>query len=246
MATTKINSIGVTQLTLASHAQFHQEISLLVQSITPEKLHLEALAAPYEAAIATEMEVVNRPTAYAETGEMQAADHERDLTLSLCFNLVDAYAASPDGDEQSAAHTLATLLLPYRSIQSHEMHRETTEVDGLIAALDAPAAIDALKALHIEDMAERLDTVNSRFRALEARRDAEALRRQPVSEAHSKLLRQQTDELYHRIADTTNAYCMIQPTDDLANFAARANVIVAKYKNVIANQGKTKKKTAGE
>lgn len=186
---TKINNVPLSQLTLASHAQCHQEVTALIESLTPEKLHLEALAPQYAAAVTAEQQVVNRPTAYAETADMQQADHVRDLTLSLLFNLVDAYAGSPKDAQQKSAHTLVSLLLPYRGIQTHEMHRQTTETSGLVTALGETSA----------------------------------------------------DALYRQVVDTVNAYTLIQPSAEITDFVARMNVIVAKYRNVVANQAKTKK-----
>lgn len=235
---TKINDLGLTRLTLASHAQCHQEVVALIEAVTPEKLHLEALAPQYAAAVTAEQQVVNRPTAYAETAAMQQADHVRDLTISLLFNLVDAYALSPKDAQQKSAHTLVTLLLPYRGIQAHEMHRQTTETSGLITALGEAAPVAALTALGLTALPEALDDANSDFLTAEAQRDKEALRRQPVSQADSKQLRLQADALYHQIVDTVNAYTLIQPTAEITDFVARMNVIVDKYRNVVANQAK--------
>lgn len=49
------------------------------------------------------------------------------------------------------------------------------------------------------------------------------------------------DALYHQVVDTVNAYTLIQPAAEITDFVARMNVIVAKYRNVVANQAKTKK-----
>ena len=43
------------------------------------------------------------------------------------------------------------------------------------------------------------------------------------------------------MVDTVNAYTLIQPSAEITDFVARMNVIVAKYRNVVANQAKTKK-----
>ncbi|MEI3468552.1 MAG: DUF6261 family protein [Bacteroides intestinalis] len=241
---TKINNVPLSQLTLASHAQCHQEVTALIESLTAEKLHLETLAPQYAAAVTAEQQVVNRPTAYAETADMQQADHVRDLTLSLLFNLVDAYAGSPKDAQQKSAHTLVSLLLPYRGIQTHEMHRQTTETSGLITALGETSADAALTALGLDDLPEALDTANANFLKAEAQRDKEALRRQPVSQADSKQLRLQADALYRQVVDTVNAYTLIQPSAEITDFVARMNVIVAKYRNVVANQAKTKKRSS--
>ena len=240
---TKIQNLATTQLTLASHVQFHTEAAALIAEPTAEKLHLTTLYPLYQTAVGAESDVVNRPTAYAETQQMRDADHRRDLAVSLLFNLTGAFALSPLVTHTHAAATLAALISPYRGIQGHEMNRQTTEVDGLTAALAEPAAAAALEALDIEVTAELLAAANTGFKSATAARDTEALRRQPVKEADTKQLRAATDDLYRQLVEQTNAYAIIQPTEDLTAFITRMNVLVAKYKVVIANQGKTTKKT---
>jgi len=187
-----------------------------------------------------ESDVVNRPTAYAETEKMRQADHNRDMVVSLIFNLVDAYCTSTRFIKAKSAKSVQAALSPYRGIQSHEMNRQTTEVEGMIKTLCDTSVQPSMEALGITDTIEELIDANNEFKSNAAQRDAEALRRQPVKEADTKELRSATDELYRKIVEQTNAYAIIQSTADIVSFIDRMNVLVAKYKTVIANQGKKK------
>lgn len=234
----KIQNIACTQFTLAGHVKFNSEVNALIAEFTPVKLHLETIAPQYNAAVNAENNVVNRPTMYAETQRMHEADHERDLSIALVRNLVNAYAASPIKSHSATAAILVAIIAPYRGMQVHEMNRQTTEVDSMCDALRKPAATAALAALHIEETVAQLDLANSNFKAATAARDAESLRRQHIKDADTRTLRAVTNTLYRQMVEQVNAYAIVQPSDEIVSFIDRMNVLVARYKVVIANQGK--------
>lgn len=236
---TKIKTLATTQMTLAAHAQFHLSVNEAIIVGGAEKLHLAALAAPYAAAARAEADVVNRPTAYSETPEMQAKDHERDQALSLLFNLTDAFAKSPAPADLAPARRITALLAPYRSIQTHEYQRETTEIDGLIVAL-SEAAADDLKALALSAPLSMLEDLNAEFRSLTNTRVAEIATRAPLTEANTRELRANSDDLYHQVVDTVNAFAIAAPAPEIADFINTINALVSQYKLIIANQGKKK------
>jgi len=233
----KIKNLGTTSLTIAAHAKFHGEVIALINAAT-EILHLEAIHPQYLAAITAEDEVVNRPGVYAETKQMQTADHNRDMGISLTFNLTDAYLRSPLTAQSAAAEQVSVAINPYRNIQSHEMNRETQELEGLITTLSDKSLAEPLKTLGMSGIPEMLTSLNADFTAAIKARDAEALNRQPIKEADTHQLRNATDTLYHQVVDTVNAYALIQPAKEIDAFVQQMNVLVDKYKNVIANQGK--------
>ena len=63
-----------------------------------------------------------------------------------------------------------------------------------------------------------------------------------MKEADTRALRTAADQQYHAMADTVNAYTLVNPTTELTTFVSRMNVLIDKYRTVIANQGKTPKK----
>lgn len=237
----KLNTINNSSLTLASHVQFHTEATDLIAEITADALHLGTIYPTYKSAVRSENDVVNRPTAYAETQQIAEADHTRDITVSFIFNLTSTFAASPSASQRAAAATIAAAIRPYHGIRDHEMNRQTAEVDSMIAILGETAVLDALTTLNIEYVTQELIKANSDFKAAAAARDAEALRRQPVKEANTRILRSNTDEQYRCIIETVNAFAIVMPSTELTDFIDRMNVLIDKYKLVIANQGKSRK-----
>ena len=236
---TKINSFGITKLTLAAHAQFHMLISTLITGSDLEALHLTTLAPQYLAATAAEKEIVNRPSAYTETPELIAIDHNRDLAVSLAFNLIDTFMKSPNQADQSAATFMHAIVAPYRDIQGHEYNRETSEITGLIEALSA-APTDKINLLALSSPIELMDTYNAAFIATKAERYTDIAARTPIAEADTRERRGAADTLYKQIVEQTNAYATIAPTAEITAFISTVNSYVAEYKIIVANQGKQK------
>ena len=237
---TKINSINNARLPIASHVQFHTEATDLIASATAAALHLDAIYPAYKAAVTAENEVVNRPTTYAETQRIAEADHVRDRTVSLIFNLTYAFAVSPLASQRGAAATVGAAIRPYHGIRDHELNRQTAEVDSMTAALGESAVRTALAILNIGYVTQELVRANDEFKAATAARDAEALRRQPVKEAVTRTLRACTDTQYRRAVEIVNAFAIVAPSAEMTDFIDRMNVLIDKYRFVIANQGKVK------
>lgn len=239
---TKIASFGTTKLTLAAHAQFNELINIEVGNSDPIKLHLETLAPLYAAAVLAEKDVVNRPSAYAETPQMIAADHKRDLVISLGFNIIDAYLKSASDVEIAAAQRLHAIVAPYRGIQSHEYNRQTSETDGLIASLDGALPAD-IALLGLGSCSEQLDAYNGAFKVILAERSTDVGTRAPIADASSRELRIITDGYYRDIVETVNAFIVAIPSAELETFAVAINALITQYKLVAANQGKKKSAT---
>ena len=234
---TKINMFGTTKLTLAAHAQFNELVAGQIAASDLEALHLTVLAPQYLAVVAAEKEAVNRPSAYAETPQMIAVDRLRDLSVSLVFNLIDAYLKSPSTAEQLAAEHLHAVVAPYRGIQKHEYNRQTTEVDGLIASISA-AAIADLTLLSLTSAVEQMDAHNAAFKALLAERTVDVGTRAPVANESTGTLRRTTDTLYRTLVETVNAFAIAIPSAAIETFAVSINALITQYEMVAANQGK--------
>jgi hypothetical protein len=233
----QIISFGVTQLTLAAHAQFHGVVCSILAEADLAALHLENLAPQYLVASAAEKEAVNRPDSFSETPQMVEVDRKRDLAVSLTFNLVNAFLRSTNAAEIAAAQRMDAIISPYSAIQAHEYNRETTEIEGLLAALNAAPPAD-LNLLGLISPLEQLDTHNAAFKAIKAERSVDVVARGPISETDTRELRATLDTLYRQIVQTVNAFAIAIPSAELDTFAAAINAEIAQYKVVAANQGK--------
>ena len=239
---TQIDNFGITQLTLAAHAKFHNRVVNLIAVSDLEALHLVALAPPYMAAVTQERAAINRPTAYAETPKMVAVDHSRDQAISQVFNLVSVFLKSTLPDEVTAAMNLHAIMAPYHGIQEHEYNRKTMEVTGLLNALNSALPAD-VNTCCLASAIEQIDKYNSDFDALLTERSADSIVRTPIKLTDTPDLRSTSDTLYREIVSFVNAYAITVPSADLEAFTVAVNVFVAEYKNVIANQGKGGKVT---
>ena len=88
----QIGSVSKTALTNAGHMNMNNEIYARILDTTVAALHLEALAPGYKECIDREAECVNRVTKSASTAQLEAKDKERDKTLDLIIQRVNAYA----------------------------------------------------------------------------------------------------------------------------------------------------------
>lgn len=88
----QIGSVAKTALTNAGHMNMNNEIYARILDTTVAALHLEALAPGYKECIDREAECVNRVTKSASTAQLEAKDKERDKTLDLIIQRVNAYA----------------------------------------------------------------------------------------------------------------------------------------------------------
>ena len=114
---TKIDMFGATKLTLAAHAQFNELVAGQIAASYLEALHLTVLAPQYLAAVATEKEAVNRPSAYADT-----------LYRTL-VETVNAFAiAIPSAAIETFAVSINALITQYEMVAANQGKKQTTVV----------------------------------------------------------------------------------------------------------------------
>lgn len=237
---TRINTFAITALTKGAHCDFHNRVNNLIGAIGAAELHIEALATQYAEAIATEMSIVNRETAFVATATMKEADKKRDLLLSTINAVVNAHQWNPIDAKKAAYTYLAALIAPYKGIREHEYARETSEVDGLVKALSADEASAHLAALGLTDELAALASANAAFAIEFDKKTMEAAARAPKSDISTKDARHACDTLYAQITELVNAYALIQPTDAITQFVAQLNGIVYAF-DAIASQPAGKK-----
>ena len=237
---TQIKRFAITQLTLAAHSQFHEQVLKEISAYEVAVLHLEELAAAYGSAVSAEKIAVNRPTAFAETPLMVETDHKRDQAVSMVFNMVSLYRKSTEVTEIAAAQRLSAILAPYQGIQIHEYYRETSEIDGMLASLATALPAD-ITLFNLSSVIAQVKTHNDAFKLLMTDRSGDVVNRTPVRLTDSQDLRHSSDTLYHEIIQRVNAFAIAIPSPELEAFAVAINAIVLQLQRVIASQGRSQK-----
>jgi len=239
---TKIKRFSITQPSLAAHSLFHDQIDEEITKYDLPVIQLEELAPLYTIAVAAERAAVNRPTAFSETPQMVEADHKRDQSITMLVGIINIYGKSTQENEIAAAQRLHAIIAPYHGMQAHEYYRETTETNGMLAALATALPAD-IALFNLSSVIEQIATHNTTFKQLIAERKGDVIVRTPVSITDSQELRQAADALYLQMVERVNAFIITTPSPELETFAVAINAIITHIKLVIANQGKSKKET---
>ena len=133
-----------------------------------------------------------------------------------------------------------------KSVWSHEMRKETAELQGLQGALATEANRAALAALGLDKIAAALFAANDAARAaMEARSDERSERAEEKASGTTPELRKAVAALLVQAARRVNAVNEVAPTEATAAAISKVAALVEEYK-LVASQFKGKKKTDPE
>lgn len=229
--TKQVNNFNKTRLPIGTLTNFHKKVLTLIGTTTAAALHVEGLEPPYTAAVETLSSIVNRPTTYVATQSRQDVDDRRDRFVGVIHQIINAHKTNPIAEKQAAAATLGALMAPYRSIARHQYAKETEEINGMLAVLEANPEETAL--LGLTDEVAGLKEANEAFEAVIDEKIAEEQARQAVSDTDSKEATSAANNLYDQIVQVVNAYAIVSPTDEIEGFIDQLNATVAVYAAMI-------------
>lgn len=229
--TKQVNNFNKTRLPIGTLTNFHKKVLTLIGTTTAAALHVEGLEPQYAAAVETLSSIVNRPTTYVATQSRQDVDDRRDRFVGVIHQIINAHKTNPIAEKQAAAATLGALMAPYRSIARHQYAKETEEINGMLAVLEANPEETAL--LGLTDEVAGLKEANEAFEAVIDEKIAEEQARQAVSDTDSKEATSAANNLYDQIVQVVNAYAIVSPTDEIEGFIDQLNATVAVYAAMI-------------
>lgn len=229
--TKQVNNFNKTRLPIGTLTNFHKKVLTLIGTTTAAALHVEGLEPQYAAAVETLSSIVNRPTTYVATQSRQDVDDRRDRFVGVIHQIINAHKTNPIAEKQAAAATLGALMAPYRSIARHQYAKETEEINGMLAVLEAHSEETAL--LDLTDEVAGLKEANEAFEAVIDEKIAEEQARQAINDTDSKEATSAANNLYDQIVLTVNAYAIVSPTDEIEGFIDQLNATVAVYAAMI-------------
>lgn len=229
--TKQVNNFNKTRLPIGTLTNFHKKVLTLIGTTTAAALHVEGLEPPYTAAVETLSSIVNRPTTYVATQSRQDVDDRRDRFVGVIHQIINAHKTNPIAEKKAASNTLDALMAPYRSIARHQYAKETEEINGMLAVLEANPEETAL--LGLTDEVAGLKEANEAFETVIDEKIAEEQARQAVSDTDSKEATSAANNLYDQIVLTVNAYAIVSPTDEIEGFIDQLNATVAVYAAMI-------------
>lgn len=225
----QIKSFNISHMDLGSTLDFHKNTNELIIQKTPETLHIVELATRYQKAIDALSEIVNRATKYIATLSLESADDIRDRLTGVIMNVIHAHLTSPIEAMRQVAILLDAVLAPYKGIGQHKYAKQTQETDGMLRVLDETENAAAIATMHLEDEVEQLRLANENFKKAQKAKFAENKERSPLSDTDSDALKDAADAIYREIAQTVNAYAIVQPTDEINDFIADMNGMIVTY-----------------
>ena len=241
--TKQVKNFNKTRLPIGTLTNFHKKVLTLIGTTTAAALHVEGLEPQYEAAVETLSSIVNRPTTYVATQSRQDVDDRRDRFVGVIHQIINAHKTNPIAEKQAAAATLGALMAPYRSIARHQYAKETEEINGMLAVLEAHSEETAL--LDLTDEVAGLKEANEAFEAVIDEKIAEEQARQAINDTDSKEAMSVANNLYDQIVQVVNAYAIVSPTDEIEGFIDQLNATVAVYAAMI-DASPTSPTTPGE
>ena len=191
---------------------------------------------------------VNRQSAYDETSAVVRADNDRDALFKALYHAWEFLGGlSPTHRLAPHVETLRSEMDAYKGVWRHEMRKETTELQGLQAALSTEANNAALAALGLDEIAAALFEANNAARAaMESRSDERSSRAEEKAGGTTPELRKTVATLLVQAARRVNAVYEINPENAAAAAAiTKVAALVEEYK-LVASQAKGKKKEEPE
>ena len=233
----QINPLALSQLKLALHNDFHNQVYNLITGATPEALHVEEKAPLYLAVINRENAIVKRQTTYVSTALLKEADRKRDRALGCLMNCIVAHRTSVISEKRDAALALDAMIAPYRGIGSHEYRTETREIAGLLAVLATDEAKAHIETLNLTEEVEALDMANAQFDSMMTQKQQEESSRTEQTSIDTTELRSEIDGIYSEIAQIVNAYAVIQTSEVIEQFITDVNAVITLVKRSASSGG---------
>ena len=243
----QISIFAMSQMTVGTCSDFHINMNTLIETATPVALHIEEFMPEYTGITNTLASVVNRQRAMVSTEELKAADLVRDNAAGVIYNVVRVHLTSTVAAKKAAAKLLSPQLSAYKGIGHHEYTKQTSEVRGMLAVLDAEENAEAIETLNLKDEIESLRTANEVFIQAFDKRKSEYGGISELSDMKSEDLMNKANELYLNIAQRVNAYAIVEPTDAITTFVRDADHLVRTYAKIVeSGTGEAKPEDAPE
>lgn len=174
------------------------------------------------------------------TAELISLDDKRDSLYRGLVLRVQSEAYNPTEDIRKSAEKLAILVGTYGNFTKHNYQKETTEIQNLVADFKSAEYLPLVQKIGLEQWVEWLETANNAFhKTYTDRRDEYA--NAPTFDL--KNIRKEQDEIFRKICQTADALAILQPSEALKTFIAKAEASITKWNEVLAQRSgrKTKK-----
>ena len=234
--------VGST-LTNGAFLDYAENVRDVYVGVGLEEINLAAVGAQLIAAVDKLHAAIKRQSAYDETVAVARADGDRDaLATSFYHAWYHLCQLAPTHPLAPHVETLRSEMNAYKGVWSHELAKETSEIEGWPAALATDANRAALSALGLDKIAAALWAANDAAReAIRARRDETGEREAEKAEGTTPELRKAVANLLVTASQRVNAVAMLDPENAKAAEAIEKVTGIIKDLKRVASETKHRK-----
>ena len=222
----QLRTFNMSRMTVGACADFHVTVEKHITLTTPEILHVEDKIEAYREKVKVLESIVNRKRSFQTTPQMKATDKTRDSVLGVTNGVINAQRNSPIEEKRLAAELLYQNLSPYRNISRHELHKQTSEVRGMLNEVEREENKAAIALLGLTDEIELLRKTNEELSEMYDDRYLEVNTMLQQRDIDSDELKREVNDMYGDIAQVINAYAIVQPSDEINSFIDIINGLI--------------------
>lgn len=226
------------KLTGGSYYQWMARMMELVATIVSDNQRLASAQAEMAPLLEKLSLLIKQAGAFADTPAVKGADNWRDKLVTVITMHIYYSSLLPDGSCLSAAgKKLFPQIKAYRSLQSHEMTQETTEIAGLVRVLNTEGNQAAVAALGLSGVLTELEEQNGIIQTEMVKREAEDAARKQLKDGETiASLRAQIAPIYEVIVQIVNAL-VVMGNESATAAVPLMNAAIDHYQQIEAQKG---------
>ena len=233
-ATLEIPEWTGSRLTLGAFTNYAKSVTIIMGKAGSEALALGDLIVPLRDAVNQLIKFVNKPSAYDETPAITKNDSKRDALYKALWRAWH-YLSEVDEDDQfgKAALQIKPVMNIYKGIDTHELMKETVEIQGLNRDLSTEANKAAVELLGLDKILAELVVANTALsNAVTEREKARGERIADKGGESSASLRKSIVSLLVDCYRQINAANRIKHSETTEQVVQDINGVIAHYKLV--------------
>ena len=230
----KIIAINLTRMTNELHAQFHENVLVLIERATAVALGIVSKCTSYKQALENELKALLIIRKSELTAKIAEQDRVRDGTFRGFSDAVKSARNHFDPDYRNAANLLWNVFLHYGNITKKTLHTQTAATNDMLRELERPDLQNAIDVLHVRDWVDRMQQDNQAFNDLIIQRVDEFSERTTLRMSTARL---KTDKYYRVIVTHFDNILTMEESDAVMDeFLTKLNVLIKEYKEILAQE----------
>ena len=219
----KVKDFNLDKLNNYEFAYFTTEFLSLVKATTAEKLHVASSVVDKLAADTALFTDFTQQTRISdETAKIADVDKQTDDLIVAIFDTVRSNKKSPLATRKTAATELYNVLKPYTGCYQLAQRQEVQAVRGMLTDLAKEKAAAHVATLGLDDLVEALTESVEQYAALLTQREEG----KAENVGMSKKVRASLVEQYDYITTVAFAFSVAEPSEELANFIQKTNLLI--------------------